>query len=43
MPISGTDAANADAILAEAVLDDAWLAVRDRLTRAARGEDDDRD
>ncbi len=38
------DAANADVILIEAVPgDDAWLAVRDRLTRAARGEDDDRD
>jgi hypothetical protein len=23
--------------------DDAWLAVRDRLSRAARGVDDDRD
>jgi L-threonylcarbamoyladenylate synthase len=38
------DAANADAILVEAVpVDDAWLAVRDRLARATRGEDDDRD
>jgi L-threonylcarbamoyladenylate synthase len=38
------DAANADVILIEMVPDDdAWLAVRDRLTRAARGEDDDRD
>jgi len=38
------DAANADAILIEAVPDDvAWLAVRDRLSRATRGEDDDRD
>jgi L-threonylcarbamoyladenylate synthase len=38
------DAANADAILIEAVpADDAWLAVRDRLMRATRGEDDDRD
>ena len=38
------DAANADAILIEAPPDDApWLAVRDRLTRATRGEDDDRD
>jgi len=38
------DAANADAILIEAVpADDAWLAVRDRLIRAAHGEDDDRD
>jgi L-threonylcarbamoyladenylate synthase len=38
------DAANADAILIEAPPDDgAWLAVRDRLTRAAQGEDDDRD
>jgi L-threonylcarbamoyladenylate synthase len=38
------DAANADAILIEALPDDdAWLAVRDRLTRATRGEDDDRD
>jgi L-threonylcarbamoyladenylate synthase len=38
------DAANADAILIEAPSDDAeWLAVRDRLTRATQGEDDDRD
>ena len=38
------DAANADVILIEAVPnDDDWLAVRDRLTRATRGEDDDRD
>jgi len=38
------DAANADAIVIEAVPgDDAWLAVRDRLTRATRGDDDDRD
>lgn len=38
------DAANADAILIEAPPDDPdWLAVRDRLTRAAQGEDDDRD
>ena len=38
------DAANADAILVEAVPhDDAWLAVLDRLARATRGEDDDRD
>ena len=38
------DAANADVILIEAVPDDdAWLAVRDRLLRATRGEDDDRD
>jgi L-threonylcarbamoyladenylate synthase len=38
------DAANADAILIEAPADDpAWLAVRDRLTRATQGEDDDRD
>ena len=38
------DAADADAIVIEAVPgDDAWLAVRDRLTRATRGEDDDRD
>ncbi|HEX9301778.1 MAG TPA: L-threonylcarbamoyladenylate synthase [Casimicrobiaceae bacterium] len=38
------DAANADVILIETVPDDdAWLAVRDRLSRAARGEDDDRD
>jgi len=38
------DAANADVILVESVPpDDAWLAVRDRLARATRGEDDDRD
>jgi L-threonylcarbamoyladenylate synthase len=38
------DGANADVILIEAVPDeDAWLAVRDRLARAARGDDDDRD
>jgi L-threonylcarbamoyladenylate synthase len=38
------DAANADAIVIEALPgDDEWLAVRDRLTRATRGEDDDRD
>jgi len=38
------DAANADAILIETVPDgEAWLAVRDRLARATRGEDDDRD
>jgi len=38
------DAANADVILIEAVPDDDdWLAVRDRLTRATRGEEDDRD
>jgi L-threonylcarbamoyladenylate synthase len=38
------DAANADVILVEsAPPDDAWLAVRDRLARATRGEDDDRD
>lgn len=38
------DAANADVILIENVPDDdAWLAVRDRLARAARGEEDDRD
>ncbi len=38
------DAANADVILIERVPDDeTWLAVRDRLARAARGEDDDRD
>jgi L-threonylcarbamoyladenylate synthase len=38
------DAANADVILIENVPDDdAWLAVRDRLSRAARGVDDDRD
>ena len=38
------DAAAADVILIEAVpAAPAWLAVRDRLTRAARGVDDDRD
>jgi L-threonylcarbamoyladenylate synthase len=38
------DAANADVILIESVPgDDDWLAVRDRLARATRGEDDDRD
>jgi L-threonylcarbamoyladenylate synthase len=38
------DAAAADVILIEAVpADPAWLAVRDRLTRATRGIDDDRD
>ncbi|HET7095901.1 MAG TPA: L-threonylcarbamoyladenylate synthase [Casimicrobiaceae bacterium] len=38
------DHANADAILIEAVpAGDEWLAIRDRLERAARGEDDDRD
>ena len=38
------DAANADVILIEAVPGgDEWLAVRDRLTRATRGEEDDRD
>ena len=38
------DAANADVILIETVPDDEeWLAVRDRLLRATRGEDDDRD
>jgi len=38
------DAADADAILVEAVPGSgAWVAVRDRLTRATRGEDDDRD
>ena len=38
------DAANADVIVIEAPpADDAWLAVRDRLARATRGEDDDRD
>ena len=36
--------ANADAILIEAVPSgQAWLAIRDRLERATRGEDDDRD
>jgi L-threonylcarbamoyladenylate synthase len=38
------DAANADVILIEGVPDDdAWLAVRDRLERATRGLEDDRD
>ena len=38
------DAANADAIAIEAVpCTDAWQAVGDRLARATRGEDDDRD
>jgi L-threonylcarbamoyladenylate synthase len=38
------DAANADVILIERVPDDdGWLAVRDRLERATRGTDDDRD
>jgi L-threonylcarbamoyladenylate synthase len=38
------DGAGATAILIEDVpVDAAWLAVRDRLTRAAHGEDDDRD
>jgi len=38
------DDAGADAILIEAVPPDGeWLAVRDRLERATRGEDDDRD
>jgi len=38
------DAVNADAILIEAApRSDAWVAVRDRLSRATRGEDDDRD
>jgi len=38
------DNANADAILVEAVpAGDEWLAIRDRLERATRGEDDDRD
>jgi L-threonylcarbamoyladenylate synthase len=38
------DAANADVMLIERVRDDdAWLAVRDRLVRATRGVDDDRD
>jgi L-threonylcarbamoyladenylate synthase len=37
------DAANADVILIEMPPgDDAWLAVRDRLARATRGEEDDR-
>ncbi|MEP7328445.1 MAG: L-threonylcarbamoyladenylate synthase [Betaproteobacteria bacterium] len=38
------DAAGASAILIENVPDNAaWLAIRDRITRAAHGEDDDRD
>jgi L-threonylcarbamoyladenylate synthase len=38
------DAANADVILIERVPDDdGWLAVHDRLERATRGMDDDRD
>ncbi|MEO8508192.1 MAG: Sua5 family C-terminal domain-containing protein, partial [Betaproteobacteria bacterium] len=38
------DAENAALILIEAVPDDAgWQAVRDRLARATRGDDDDRD
>lgn len=38
------DAENADVILVEAPPEgDAWLAIRDRLLRATRGEDDDRD
>jgi L-threonylcarbamoyladenylate synthase len=38
------DAAAADVIAIEAVPgDDAWLAIGDRLARATRGEDDDRD
>ena len=38
------DRANADAILIEGVpAGDEWLAIRDRLERATRGEDDDRD
>jgi L-threonylcarbamoyladenylate synthase len=38
------DAADADALLIEDVPQDpAWLAIRDRLTRATHGEDDDRD
>jgi L-threonylcarbamoyladenylate synthase len=38
------DAANADLIAIEALpADDEWLAVRDRIARAAHGEDDDRD
>ncbi len=38
------DAVNAALILVEAVPDDAgWQAVRDRLVRATRGDDDDRD
>ena len=42
--LRGLDAANADVILVETVPDgDAWLAVRDRVLRATRGVDDDRD
>lgn len=38
------DEAQADAILIEAPpADEAWFAIRDRLTRAAAGDDDDRD
>jgi L-threonylcarbamoyladenylate synthase len=38
------DAAGADVILIEAPpADEAWIAVRDRLVRATRGDDDDRD
>jgi L-threonylcarbamoyladenylate synthase len=38
------DAANADTILIEHVpADGAWAAIRDRLSRAASGEEDDRD
>jgi L-threonylcarbamoyladenylate synthase len=38
------DCANADVIIVEALPHSApWLAVRDRLARATRGEDDDRD
>ena len=38
------DAAEADTLLIENVPDDpAWHAIRDRLTRATHGEDDDRD
>ncbi len=38
------DAANADVILIETVPEsDAWLAITDRLSRATRGVDDDRD
>ena len=38
------DAANADVLLIEQVPEgDAWVAVRDRLVRATRGVDDDRD
>jgi L-threonylcarbamoyladenylate synthase len=38
------DAANTDVLLIEAVPDDPeWLAVRDRLSRATHGSDDDRD